>query len=270
VQLARVAARATMTQRRGGAFHARICHGRAVSSEAPAAATPTSGFSREVPRPKRGIPGRALLLALLGILLLAVVPAVVVPTLIKRGSQPELKDYGDVPAFSLVDEHGETFTEEALRGHPTIVGFVFTRCDTICPVITMKMHKIQEKTADRKGVAIKLLSISVDPVYDTPPRLLEYATRHQANFERWRFLTGDRSVVLPLVEGAFMNSMMQQGLTPSGAPSISHNGYLALVDGELKIRGVYDSNDVQALDALMRDARYLARMHRSYKFGGGP
>lgn len=214
--------------------------------------------------------GRRLLLALLTIFLLAVVPSVVVPTFMCRANTPELRDLGDVPAFSLVDQQGEPFTEEALRGHPTIVGFVFTRCDTICPVITLKMQRIMERTGDRKGAAIKLVSISVDPEYDTPPRLLEYANRHLADPRRWRFLTGPKEPVRALVEGPFMNSMIAQGLTASGAPSISHNGYLLLVDGDLKIRGVYDSNDVQALDTLMRDARYLARAHRSYKFGGGP
>jgi protein SCO1 len=259
-----------MTQPAQGAFQARICHGPAVSS-GPAAATSSSGIPPGVSRSgRRGIPGRQLLIALLVIFLLAVVPSVVVPTLVCRSSQPELADLGDVPAFSLVDEHGEPFTEEALRGHPTIVGFVFTRCETICPVITAKMHAVQDKTADRKGAAIKLLSISVDPAYDTPPRLLEYATQHGADFGRWRFLTGPKDAVHALVEGPFMNSMRQEGVTASGAPSISHGGYLELVDGDLKIRGVYDSNDVHALETLMRDARYLARTHRSYKFGGGP
>jgi protein SCO1/2 len=150
------------------------------------------------------------------------------------------------------------------------VGFVFTRCESICPVITAKMHGVQEKTADPKGVAIKLVSISVDPAYDTPPRLLEYASLHQADFERWRFLTGAKEQVRALVEGPFMNSMLKTGVTASGAPSISHSGYLALVDGDLRIRGVYDSNDMSALETLMRDARFLVRTHRSYKFGGGP
>ena len=228
-------------------------------------------MSREVPRRRRkGIPGRRLLFALLVIFLLAVVPAVVAPTLVCRPAGPDLPELGAVPAFSLTDEHGGPFTEEALRGHPTIVGFVFTRCDSICPAITARMRGLEEQTADRKGAAIKLLSISVDPEYDTPPRLLEYATRFQADFARWRFLTGSREHVRSLVEGPFMNSMIRKGLTASGAPDISHSGYLVLIDGELEIRGVYDSNDVHRLEALMRDARFLARAHRSYKFGGGP
>ena len=232
-------------------------------------AAPSSRSRRRGPG-RRGVPGPRLLFALLVIFLVAVVPSVVVPTLMCRPNTPELPDLGEVPAFSLIDEHGEAFTEDALRGHPTIVGFVFTRCESICPVITAKMHGIQEKTSDRKGEGIKLVSISVDPEYDTPPRLLEYANLHQANFDRWRFLTGPKQAVHDLVEGPFMSSMLQQGLTASGAPSISHSGYLTLVDGELKIRGVYDSSDLQALERLMRDARYLARTHRSYKFGGGP
>lgn len=219
---------------------------------------------------RRGVPGRRLLFALLVIFLLAVVPSVVVPTLMCRPDRSELRDIGDVTAFSLRDEHGEVFTEAALRGHPTIVGFVFTRCTTICPAITMRMRDLQEKTADKKGVAIKLLSISIDPEYDTPPRLLEYANLHRADFGRWRFLTGSKADVYKLVEGPFMTAIEHVGFTASGAPDISHRGYLLLVDGDLKIRGIYESSDVHALDQLIHDARYLARTHRSYKFGGGP
>ena len=64
-------------------------------------------------------------------------------------------------------------------------------------------------------------------------------------------------------------AILNEGLTPSGAPAISHNGYFVLVDANLVIRGVYDSSDIKKLDELMHHARYLARMSRSYKFGGG-
>lgn len=212
--------------------------------------------------------GKKLLLGLLVVLLVAVVPFIIVPTLLHRGDGIELPDLGTVPAFSLVDDQGQTFTEEALRGHPTIVNFVFTRCDTICPVISAKMERLQEKLLDRRAEPIKLLSISVDPAYDTPERLAAYAQRFHALPAKWRFLTGPVDQVRALVEGPFMNSMINEGLTPSGAPAISHNGYFALVDGDLRIRGVYDSNDIAKLDELLRHARYLARSGGSYKFGG--
>ena len=195
---------------------------------------------------------------MLGIVVFAAIPAVVLPMVLSRGDVPRLNDLGTIPSFTLVDERGQPFTEAALRGHPTIVSFLFTRCDTICPITTMKMQRIQDKTFDA-GARIKLLSFSVDPVYDTPPRLAEYAKRYQADPARWRFVTGPFETVNALVEGPFMTSMLHEADRPGGIPNIAHGGYFMLVDGELHIRGMYESGDIQRLDTLIHDARYLAR-----------
>jgi protein SCO1 len=204
------------------------------------------------------VPGRRLLFALLVVFLLAVVPAVVVPTLMCRPEHKPPDDLGELTPFQLVDQTGAPFTEAAMRGHVTIVSFIFTRCDTICPVITMKMERIQDKTFD-VGNSIKLVSFSVDPTYDTPARLTEYAQRYHAQPERWRFITGPFDTVHALIEGPFMTSMLRKPDRPSGVPDIAHGGYFLLVDPNLHIRGVYDSDLINQLDALMRDARYLAR-----------
>ena len=212
----------------------------------------------EPAQPARPIPGRRLLIGVLVVFLAAVIPAIVVPTLMCRPEQKPLPMLGEVPAFSLVDETGQPFTDAAMRGKVSIVSFIFTRCDTICPVITMKMEKIQEKTFNVGG-SVKLVSFSVDPTYDTPERLAEYGKRYRANPERWRFVTGAYDKVYSLVEGPFMTSMMRAPDRPSGAPDIKHGGYFLLVDQKLQIRGVYDSDRIHQLDELMRDARYLVR-----------
>lgn len=218
----------------------------------------------------RPVPGPRLLIALLVIFVAAVVPAVVGPTLLCRTEDPVLERYGAVPAFTLVDESGTEVTEEALRGHPTIVDFIFTRCDSICPTLSLRMQRIAERTSDKRGLPIKLLSISVDPQYDTPERLATYAERFNADPRRWKFLTGDAAQIKALVEGPFMNSMVLEGVTKSGAPNISHSGYFMLVDSQLEIRGIYDSNVEQELDRMLHDARFLARTAtKGYKFGGG-
>jgi cytochrome oxidase Cu insertion factor (SCO1/SenC/PrrC family) len=59
-----------------------------------------------------------------------------------------------------------------------------------------------------------------------------------------------------------MNSMAHEGVSPSGAPQISHSGYFLLVDQKAHIRGAYDSNDIHKLDEMIRDARYLVRTGR--------
>ncbi|MDQ3339559.1 MAG: SCO family protein [Myxococcota bacterium] len=212
--------------------------------------------------------GKRVLIAMLVILLAAVIPGVFLPTLACREDR-KLDDLGTVPAFSLVDETGHVFTEEALRGHPTIVNFIFTRCDTVCPITSMKMQRLEEKTRDKRGIAVKLLSISVDPTHDTPAQLAAFAQKYKANPARWRFVTGKPEEISALVQGPFMSPMDRDGTTTRGAPNIVHSGYFMLVDGDLKIRGAYDSNDVHRLDQMLHDARYLARTQRSgYKFGG--
>lgn len=204
------------------------------------------------------VPGRRLLVALLVIFLAAVVPAVVVPTLMCRPAEPQLDDLGAVGSFALVDERGAPFSDAALHGHVTLVSFLFTRCDTICPVTTMKMARLQERTFD-VAAKIKLASFSVDPEYDTPARLADYAQRYHADPARWRFVTGPVDAMRRLVEGPLMNSMAREGVTASGAPAISHSGYFLLIDGNAHVRGAYDSTDIRRLDEMVHDARYLAR-----------
>ena len=228
-----------------------ICQGPAVAD---------SSLTPSVSKTRR-IAGKRLAPLLLLVLLAAVLPAVVVPTLMCRNDEKTLPDLGGVDAFKLVDERGLPFTEAALRGKVSIVSFIFTRCDTICPVTAMKMEKIQEKTFD-VGRDIKLVSFSVDPKHDTPEKLAAFAKLYRADPERWRFVTGPFDDVHKVVEGSFMTSMMQLQDRPSGAPDIAHGGYFLLVDRNLRIRGTYDSNQVHNLDDLLGDARYLARTQK--------
>ena len=201
-------------------------------------------------------PGRRVLLYCAAIIVVAV--GVVGVTLATRPPDPKLDDLGDIGQFSLVDERGQAFPDAALRGHVTVVSFLFTRCDTICPVTTMKMTALQEKTFD-VGDRVKLVSFSVDPTYDTPARLTAYAERYRADPTRWRFVTGDEAAMKKVVEGPFMTSMQREADRPGGIPNIAHGGYFMLVDPLGHIRGHYDSNDIHKLDELVRDARFLAR-----------
>jgi protein SCO1 len=207
------------------------------------------------------IPGRRLLFGLLVVFLVAVVPSIVVPTLMCRPEHKPLPDLGEITGFDLVDQTGQPFSDAALRGKVSIIDFVFTRCDTICPALSMKMARIQDKTFDLSR-DIKLVSFSIDPAYDTPERLTAYATKYGADPERWRFVTGPADKVVDVIEKQLMTSMTRVGDRPSGAPDIRHRGYFLLFDRNLHLRGIYDSDLVNQLDALMGDARYLVRTSR--------
>ena len=202
------------------------------------------------------VSGRRILLVLLGIVLVAV--AILIVTMVTRRPDPKLDVLGEVPAFQLTDERGQPFTEQALRGHVTIVSFIFTRCPNLCPLTSSRMKNLQEKTFD-VGDKVKLVSFSLDPAYDTPPVLAAYARRYGADPTRWRFVTGPEATIHALVEGPFMESMQHGPDYAGGTPNILHNGYFLLIDPQLNIRGEFDSNDIHKLDELMRDARFLAR-----------
>jgi protein SCO1/2 len=190
------------------------------------------------------------------IVLIAV--GIVGTTIATRPPDPTLDDFGDVGQFSLVDERGAQISDAALRGHVTIVSFLFTRCDITCPVATAKMRALQEKTFD-VGDRVKLASFSVDPTYDTPARLDAYAQRYTADPTRWRFITGAEATMRDVVERKFSISMAPEQARSDGIPNIAHQNLFFLVDPRGHIRGHYDTNDIHKLDELVRAARFLAR-----------
>jgi protein SCO1/2 len=136
----------------------------------------------------------------------------------------------------------------------TIAGFVFTRCQTVCPLITLRMRKLQEQT---RGTPVKLVSFSVDPQHDTPEVLAAYAGKAGAEPARWRFVTGDPPSP-PGGPGMLKMSMDPDGtLQPNGVPNVVHTEHLALIDKSGRVRGYYDSSDDERLARLRDDLSAL-------------
>jgi protein SCO1/2 len=203
------------------------------------------------------VSGKTILLGAATLIVAITATTIAYPLWKAKHRTPALDDYGVVPHFTLTDQDGKPFTDDAMRGHWTIVNFIFTRCDLQCPVSSLKMHRIQEETDDQPD--LKLISFSVDPDYDTPPRLAAYATRYQADPSRWRFVTGPLADVKKVVTNAMMISMDSDGRTqPNGAPNIVHEPHFLLIDPELHIRGLYDSTAPDRHDAHHRDAADVA------------
>jgi protein SCO1/2 len=215
----------------------------------------TESRPQETPsRPRRGLRGPMVLGAVFAVMALMTIGAVVLPTLATGLRQPELEVHGVLPAFELRDQTGAVVTQDELRGHVVIASFIFTRCPTVCPLMTMKMRRVQDRTSDARS--IKLLSFSVDPGHDTPEVLAEYAAGHGADPARWRFLTGDIEVIRRIAD-ALMLALDVRGQLPNGAPDLVHAEHFVLFDPELRIRGYYDSSDAKRIERMLRDARRL-------------
>ena len=95
----------------------------------------------------------------------------------------------DVPDVALVDASGSAVSLRAFLDtpDPVVLNFVFTTCTTICPVMTATFAHMRRELGDA-GSRLRLVSISIDPDYDRPAVLREYAARFGAG---WTFLTGD-------------------------------------------------------------------------------
>ncbi|HSR51205.1 MAG TPA: SCO family protein [Acidobacteriota bacterium] len=91
----------------------------------------------------------------------------------------------------LVDQDGRShrFFSDLLKDKVVIIDSIFTRCTGVCPVLSRNMAAIRDHLGDRVGRDVHLISITVDPVYDTPQRLKEFAQRFEAG-PGWYFLTG--------------------------------------------------------------------------------
>ena len=107
-----------------------------------------------------------------------------------------------LPDLTLVDRSGEElrFVSEVLGEHIVVMDFIYTSCTTACPVLTAILKQVKSRLGERVGADVAIVSLTVDPVTDTPERLGRYADEHGAG-EHWRFLTGPKAEVDRLLEG---------------------------------------------------------------------
>ena len=112
-------------------------------------------------------------------------------TSVARGDRLWSADY--FPNVALVTHTGKTvhFYDDLLKGKSVVVNVIYTRCKDRCPLETAKLAQVQRLLADRVGRDIFFYSISIDPQFDTPSVLSEYAARFHAG-PGWLFLTGNR------------------------------------------------------------------------------
>jgi protein SCO1 len=108
-------------------------------------------------------------------------------------ASPAQSYFGDTV---LQDQDGRDhrFYTDLVRGRIVVMDFIYTRCVGPCPILSSTLARLQTRLGDRLGKDVFLLSFSVDPDYDTPARLKEYAERFHAR-PGWTFLTGSRQNV---------------------------------------------------------------------------
>ena len=164
-----------------------------------------------------------------------------------------------VPPFALTERSGKTITNHDLSGKIWVADFIYTTCPGPCPLITAGMARIQDAVI--RDPQVQLVSFTVDPQTDTPAVLAQYADKFRADPNRWWFLTGPEKPLYDLIQkGFFMVVQNNSGQPPQeGQYKVTHSTYLALVDGNGTLRGVYDGVSVDSRTDLLRDIKLLEK-----------
>ncbi|HEX6769521.1 MAG TPA: SCO family protein [Candidatus Binatia bacterium] len=177
--------------------------------------------------------------------------------LVDRAGDDGLKQYGTVPDFKLTERSGMEVNLARLRGKIWIADFIYTTCTDTCPLQTAAMAKLQKEFAAKSNV--QFVSVSVDPERDTPPVLSAYADKHDADRQRWYFLTGQRDQVIKLMRDGFHLSVAALPDSGEAKGMIPHSPRFVLVDGQAQIRGYYDSRAMDGLARLRNDIETLLK-----------
>lgn len=162
------------------------------------------------------------------------------------------KKYHKIADFSLVNQNGDTITQENYKDKIYVADFFFTTCLTICPIMTKNMGEIQE--AVKNDPNIMLLSHSVTPEIDTVAQLKRYALEKGVIDSKWNLVTGDKKQIYELARKSYL-AVKNDG---DGGPfDMIHTENFILVDKEKRIRGFYDGTNKKDIEKLLEDIKIL-------------
>jgi protein SCO1/2 len=136
-----------------------------------------------------------------------------------------------MPRFALYDSDGSLFLSESLKGRYAVMNFIFTRCTvaTMCPAATERMGQLQRLARERGIDDLELVSVTLDPAYDTPGIFTAYAADKGIDTANFHFLGGPEGIVEDLKK--------QMGVLaePDEEEIVRHTMSTALIDPNGKI-----------------------------------
>ena len=165
---------------------------------------------------------------------------------------PSLRSEDDhrIADFTLINQLGDTVSLSDVAGSILIVDFFFTRCATICPLMTSNIKLIHDRLPD----GVRILSHSVTPVADSVSVLSKYADKYDADPSLWWFLTGPKDEIYTLARKSYF-ACLDEG--DGGYQDFVHTENVVLVDPQGRLRGFYDGTKEEDISQLYLDLERL-------------
>jgi len=172
--------------------------------------------------------------------------------------------YGQVADFTLTNQDGLTVSLADLRGHVWVADIIFTRCPGPCLRMTGLMRQLQETLPP--GNQARLVTLTTDPDYDTPPVLKARASQFNADPSRWLFLTGTKKQIADLAANSLKLTALpkEPGQQETPADLFIHSTIFVLVDKQARLRGTFETSG-DGVDPIQTKAQILAAIRRLEK-----
>lgn len=180
-------------------------------------------------------------------------PADINPDLVDD-SVKEVRKNHQVLHFSLINQNGDTITPKNYENKIYVTDFFFTRCKTICPVMSSNISILQEEFKNNDD--IKFLSISVTPKIDNVSVLKKYADNYNAIDSKWNITTGNKKHIYNLARKSYFATLNKGD---GGLQDFIHTENFVLVDKKKQIRGIYNGTDSQEIEQLTKDIKLLQK-----------
>lgn len=162
-------------------------------------------------------------------------------------SDHRLQEGDTVPSFSLIDQEGKPVTQETFRGKPYVLTFIFTRCPMpkFCPLMSSNFAELQDAIKNGSGslAQTKLLSITLDPAFDTSQILKDYGAISNADSAIWKLATGEPSELDKVIAGFSVYRQTEGG-------TISHGLATALITPQGIIKKIWRGNEWKPAEVI--------------------
>ncbi len=169
-------------------------------------------------------------------------------TAASAGAQPR-----PLQGVRLLDQQARPLTPASLQGRLVLMHFVFTGCSSICPLQVKELVNVHQALPPAARDAVRFLSVSVDPMNDTPASMAAFAHRMGADLPGWRFATGAPAQVEVLLD------RMRALDTRKGKPTPEdHRTTLFLFDGRGELLQHYSGVPVDRA-RLVREITQLSQ-----------
>jgi protein SCO1 len=158
-----------------------------------------------------------------------------------------------VPKFTLTNQNGKKIQNNSYKGKSVLITFIYTRCPLpdYCPLMTTKFSELHKKILEDSSLreSTQLLSVSVDPEYDTPKVLKEYTKEHGIESANWEFASGEDREIRKLAESVGLHYFPEKN-------EIIHSLRTALISPDGKIHKIYRGSDWKT-EELVKEIRGL-------------